>query len=521
MTGVSSLPSGLVSQLENAHLDSTRKPTTISKIKTMFGTKTGKSVGRKNDDSASSAGSTPSTPFAMTPVSASPDLWPMSQQTTYGLFSNTASNAPNAATGNSERENSFSGSACCIKAGSPSASSVSGSSQSQSQSQTFRVTVRDDGTHEHMLKSTRRQEKLGRMLRDLMGQGKRVRDDAVSAMPEIEENARSMETADLSLMSGLVSQIENGERDVSKIVRNGGNAGKVGSTRSLLQKYGKCQEVVGKGAYGTVRVAHKMHNGREKLYAIKEFKKRAGESEKTFTKRLTSEFCIGSSLKHNNIVHTLDLMRDARGVCCQVMEYCEGGDLYSLILASEGGLGMVEADCFFKQIVRGVVYMHSMGVAHCDLKPENILLTRSGVVKISDFGNGECFRMAWENDIHLSSGVFGSRPYIAPEVFREKEFDPRAVDIWATGVIYMAMRTGSYLWKVAIPEEDEYYEKYLDGRKDQNGYEPIEWLKQSKCKNVIYSILDPHPKRRITGKNVLNSEWGRSILVCECGERGF
>ena len=35
---------------------------------------------------------------------------------------------------------------------------------------------------------------------------------------------------------------------------------------------------------------------------------------------------------------------------------------------------------------------------------------------------------------------------------------------------------------------------------------------------MIYSILDPKPERRITGKQILSSEWGREIKVCEAGE---
>ncbi|ANB15560.1 serine/threonine protein kinase SAT4 [Sugiyamaella lignohabitans] len=401
-------------------------------------------------------------------------------------------------------------------------------------STTKRIILLENGSHEHYLKSTRRQEKLGRMIRDIVGTGQKVRQDAVSAMPELvdkDNDDLSSRIADLSLMSGLVSQIEKGEKDVQNLVRDhglkvpplqgSGSTANSSAPKSLLQKYGKCQEIIGKGAYGVVRVCHKYDHvaHREVLFAVKEFKRRSSETEQNFSKRLTSEFCISSSLHHANIIQTLDLMKDSRGVCCQVMEYCAGGDLYSLILASEGGLEVVEADCFFKQIMRGVVYMHSMGVAHCDLKPENILLTPTGVVKISDFGNGECFRMAWESEIHMLSGVCGSRPYIAPEEFRDEQFDPRAVDVWATGIIYMAMRTGSYLWQVA-EEDDEFYAKYLQRRKHKNGYEPIESLKRSKCKNVIYSILDPKPNRRITGKQVLNSEWGRSIQVCESGERG-
>lgn len=128
---------------------------------------------------------------------------------------------------------------------------------------------------------------------------------------------------------------------------------------------------------------------------MKEFKRRTSESAEKYSKRLTSEFCISSSLHHTNIVTTLDLFQDAKGEYCEVMEYCAGGDLFTLVVAA-GKLEYMEADCFFKQLIRGVVYMHEMGVCHRDLKPENLLLTHDGVLKITDFGNSECFKMAWE-----------------------------------------------------------------------------------------------------------------------------
>jgi protein-serine/threonine kinase len=390
----------------------------------------------------------------------------------------------------------------------------------------------NETVHVHQLRPARRQEKLGSMLRDILGTNKKkVRDDAVSAIPDLGLSHPNP----LSLMTGYVSQIKRGEVAGSGVIGAAAAAADTAALSpaaastnenlSLIEKYGKCQEVIGKGSYGTVRVAHKFDRAtqREVLYAVKEFKRRAQESETSFNKRLTSEFCISSSLHDPNIIHTLDLMKDGRGEYCQVMEYCDGGDLYSLILAASpaGGLKQAEADCFFKQLVRGIVYMHSMGVSHCDLKPENLLLTTTGVLKITDFGNAECFRMAWETEVHMSNGVCGSRPYISPEQFRATEFDPRGSDVWAIGVIYMAMRTGSYMWQVAIPDEDHYYEAYLQGRKRKSGYEPIEKLRREKCRNVIYSILDPVPTRRLNAKQVLNSEWVRSINVCEAGLRGY
>jgi protein-serine/threonine kinase len=323
-----------------------------------------------------------------------------------------------------------------------------------------RFWVNDDGSHEHHLKVTKRQEKLSDMFQSLM-LGKK--------------KGETHEDQPLSLMSNWVDVMRN-EKEKLAEAKNSGNH----LPQTLLQKYGKCQEVVGRGAFGIVRVAHKTDpkdSKREQLYAVKEFKQRPGESAKRYQKRLTSEFCISSSMQHPNVITTLDLLQDEKGTYCEVMEYCSGGDLYTLVLAA-GQLEVAEADCFFKQLMRGVEYMHEMGVAHRDLKPENLLLTTHGSIKITDFGNGECFRMAWEKEAHMTAGLCGSAPYIAPEEYVDKEFDPRAVDVWACGIIYMAMRTGRHLWRVAQKGEDEFFDRYLEDRKEEEGYRPIEVLRR-------------------------------------------
>jgi protein-serine/threonine kinase len=327
-----------------------------------------------------------------------------------------------------------------------------------------RFEVAEDGTHTHYLKSTKRQEKLSDMVRDMLGGGKKKDHDGGDQQ--------------LSLMSTWVDQLKSERESLASDKKGGPN-----STANLVEKYGKCQEIVGRGAFGIVRISHKQDPAdakNELLYAVKEFRRRPQETSKKYQKRLTSEFCISSSLRHPNIIHTLDLLQDAKGDYCEVMEYCAGGDLYTLILAA-GTLTVPEADCYFKQLMRGVEYMHEMGVAHRDLKPENLLLTTHGALKITDFGNGECFRMAWEKEAHMTAGLCGSAPYIAPEEYQGGEFDPRAVDVWACGVIYMAMRTGRHLWRVARKEEDEFYERYLEGRRDEDGYAPIETLHRVRC----------------------------------------
>lgn len=383
-----------------------------------------------------------------------------------------------------------------------------------------RLRIFEDGSHEHVLRLAKRQEKLSTLVKNMLG-AKKLRNESVLAVSNILPPL---------LVSGLISKVHRDENGNLELVLEGQKRAarrnvpsaeaatlEAIDPRSFAEKYGLCDEVIGRGAFGVVKISHKKVDDKERLFAVKEFRKRAHELDKDYANRLAQEFCILSSLENVHIIRTLDLLKDARGDYCEVMEYCSGGDLYTLIV-SAGKLEYIEADCFFKQLVRGIAYMHKVGVAHRDIKPENLLLTADGNLKITDFGVSEVFSIAWEEKIHLFLGVIGLAPYIAPELYSEKKYDLRPVDVWACGVVYMAMRTGRQLWRSANSEEDEFYQEYLRGRKDANGYPPIESLKRARCRNVIYSILDPVASRRITAKQILNSEWGREIRCCEAGE---
>ena len=404
-----------------------------------------------------------------------------------------------------------------------------------------------NGTHTHNLKISKRQEKLSFMIKKMMigsNSEAKLRSNAKSAVPDIMNTTNAPPTLFLGLMKNIEKTKEiNYNNDTTTITKKSQVIERIDEKNfkdklsnyhqeeqnsktdshkdkdlSFADKYGCCKEIIGKGAFGVVRICAKKNdtNKNETLYAVKEFKKDRTESFEKYSKRLTSEFCISSSLKHLNIIHTFDLFQDANKNYFEVMEYCPGGDLFTLIIAA-GKLEYAEADCLFKQLIRGVNYMHDMGVAHRDLKPENILLTSDGTLKIVDFGNSECFKMAWEKDIHLSEGICGSSPYIAPEEYTKESFDPRPVDVWSCGVIYMAMRTGRQLWGTA-QKDDQFFAKYFSDRKGKHGYEPIENLKRARCRNVIYSMLDPCTYRRITTKQILNSEWVREIKCCNNGQ---
>ena len=83
-----------------------------------------------------------------------------------------------------------------------------------------------------------------------------------------------------------------------------------------------------------------------------------------------------------------------------------------------------------------------------------------------------------DEDEKTLKGSSGTTAFSAPEMCSSQitGFDLYGVDIWACGVIYMAMRTGRHLWKLARKDEDDFYKRYLEGRKHEDGYAPIETL---------------------------------------------
>lgn len=143
------------------------------------------------------------------------------------------------------------------------------------------------------------------------------------------------------------------------------------------------------------------------------------------------------------------------------MEFAEGGDLFDKIEADKGVAEDI-AHLYFLQLISGVSFMHSKGIAHRDLKPENILLNESGDLKIADFGMATLFQ--YKGQTKMSSTMCGSPPYIAPEVLRcalgDKSVKYRAdlVDIWSCGVILFVLLVGNTPWEEPTENKWEWRE---------------------------------------------------------------
>ncbi|KAI9208356.1 kinase-like domain-containing protein [Polychytrium aggregatum] len=279
------------------------------------------------------------------------------------------------------------------------------------------------------------------------------------------------------------------------------------SDTSLAEKYGKVATELGRGANAVVRLCCPMNS--EKKYAVKEFRnRRRNEGQKEYVKKLIAEFCISSTLDHPNIIKTVDLIKDEKHKWCVVMEYCRDGDLYAKIHAGQL-TDLYESYCYFRQLIEGVKYLHSMGVAHRDLKPENLLLDDDGkILKITDFGVSEVFKTPFGKPTK-AKGLCGSGPYIAPEEHTDPEYDSQLVDIWAMGIIFYIMVNNAIPWRSA-EETDARFKYYLDHR---SSFWPFEQLAPGPRK-VIYGMLDPSPLTRFSLDKLIADEWIQTLQYC-------
>ncbi|KAK2466988.1 hypothetical protein APHAL10511_001246 [Amanita phalloides] len=258
----------------------------------------------------------------------------------------------------------------------------------------------------------------------------------------------------------------------------------------LAKKYGKWGRVLGSGAGGTVRLIKASSKNGGGIFAVKEFRpKRVGESEKDYQKKVTAEFCVGSALKHPNIIETVDIVSD-HGHYYEVMEYAPY-DLFSVVMS--GKMSRPEIYCVFRQICDGVEYLHELGLAHRDLKLDNCVMTHTNVVKLIDFGTATVFQYPGKSHT-FATGIVGSDPYLAPEVLSRDSYDPRKTDVWSVAIIFLCMILRRFPWKIPDPKTDTSFRAFVHAHPDLSLKPPPRTAKQTPpVRNVTMPASDSKP----------------------------
>jgi eukaryotic-like serine/threonine-protein kinase len=153
-----------------------------------------------------------------------------------------------------------------------------------------------------------------------------------------------------------------------------------------------------------------------------------------------------ASMNHPNIVTVLTAEKQGR-VFFIVMEYVPGETLEQIILR-DGALDISRALDFTCQICNAVDHAHKVGVLHRDLRPGNMLVSKSGMLKVTDFGTSRFLEIAAHG-----TTVIGSPPYMAPEQFYGKAVF--ASDVYSIGVTMYQMLTGELPYATPSPSDLE------------------------------------------------------------------
>lgn len=163
------------------------------------------------------------------------------------------------------------------------------------------------------------------------------------------------------------------------------------------------------------------------------------------------------------------------------LELALGGDLFSLI--ETNGVEEDIAHFYFRQLINGVDFLHSRGVAHRDIKPENLLLDANGNLKIADFGLAALFRLPDSGARRQCHTACGSPPYIAPEIF-SGTYDPDSADIWSCGIVLFVLLCGQTPWDEPTRLDLDFKEFVSkDGKVDRMPWNtlPLEALSLLRC----------------------------------------
>ncbi|SHE64396.1 Stk1 family PASTA domain-containing Ser/Thr kinase [Streptoalloteichus hindustanus] len=122
-----------------------------------------------------------------------------------------------------------------------------------------------------------------------------------------------------------------------------------------------------------------------------------------------------------------------------VMEFVDGRTLRDMI-KSEGPLPPRRAMEIMADVCAALDFSHRHGIVHRDVKPANIMITRSGAVKVMDFGIARALADG-QAAVTQTAAVIGTAQYLSPEQARGETVDARS-DVYATGCVLFELLTG-------------------------------------------------------------------------------
>lgn len=245
--------------------------------------------------------------------------------------------------------------------------------------------------------------------------------------------------------------------------------------------YNLSREVLGEGASGKIIKAHYLpHNS---ILAVKMVL--LSEADKKLSFDNEARIAHVCALNPHGIPVNKIFTHDSHGfISMQLFDAT-----LSRLIAQKKRLSPRRSVLYFKQICKGVSFMHERNIGHLNLSPQNILLcTKDSLAFVSDFANS----FFLETEQKISEGLFqlgtrGHEGFQAPEILVPGAFySPIQADIWSLGVILLFMISGYFFDNEEVIQE----------------FSTVEGI-PPECMDLLSKIIVADPKRRISITNIL------------------
>ncbi|OXB45132.1 hypothetical protein B1J92_B01925g [Nakaseomyces glabratus] len=209
-------------------------------------------------------------------------------------------------------------------------------------------------------------------------------------------------------------------------------------------------------------------------------------------KRTVREASLGQILFHPNVCKLYE-MQTLSNHYYMFFEFISGGQLLDYII-QHGSLKENHARKVSRGILSALQYLHANNIVHRDLKIENIMLSKTGEIKLIDFGLSNMY------DPRKSLQTFcGSLYFAAPELLKAHPYLGPEVDVWSFGVVLYVLVCGK------VPFDDEnssaLHEKIKKGKVTYPQFLSIDVI------SLLSKILVVDPQKRATLQQVVNHQW--------------
>nr|WP_224370629.1 serine/threonine-protein kinase [Hyalangium versicolor] len=248
------------------------------------------------------------------------------------------------------------------------------------------------------------------------------------------------------------------------------------------------------GRGGMAQVYKGIHEQIQREVALKELLPEA-QRDKESMSRFHREALALAAFRHQNIVTLYDLVEKADSLF-MVLEYVDGPTLHDLI--KDGPLPPDVAAVIGARIASALDHAHFRHIIHRDLKPGNVMLTKSGEVKLMDFGIAKDVDLV---ALTQQGMAVGTPAYMSPEQVTGAPLDPRT-DIFSLGVLLYEALSGArpFQGKTA----GEVFARIRDGK-----YTPLHKVAPhvpAQLANVVKQALEVKPEKRFANAAAMRRE---------------